>query len=145
MFKRQVRYAAFQQIDPKAGEPLKVQLKLAAMASLDPSCLSCHPSKPTSVNPVVRCAHKSGVPVKKAQVDRVRAFNRENEALKKAGKPAMPPIILGESAAKTGLFAGKSAVLACTSCHTNHVDTGIRKYVLMPFDDPSTLCRGCHV
>ena len=145
MFKTDVRYAAFQQIDPKVGEPLKVELKLSAVSNIDTVCRSCHPDKAGAANPHIRCAHKSGIPLKQAQVDRVRAFNRENEALKKAGKPAMPPIVLAVNTVNPGFFKEKRTVLVCLSCHTNHVDTGIRKYVLMPFDDPSTLCRGCHV
>lgn len=145
MFRNQVRYAAFKQVDPVAGSPLQAKLQLAPVSDLDSACRSCHPEKASSVNPIVRCVHKSGVPVKQAQVVRVRQFNRENEALHKAGKPAMPPIQLNEQAGKTGLFKSRQAVLGCMSCHTNHINTGVRKYVLMPFDDPSTLCRGCHV
>jgi hypothetical protein len=145
MFKNKVPYAAFRQVDPKAETPLQLQLKLAPVTSADAACLGCHPVKPTSVNPIIRCAHRSGIPVKQAQVDRVRQFNKENEALLKAGKPAMPPIVLVDNTVKSGFFSKKHYVLACISCHTNHVDTGVRNYVLMPFDSPSTLCRGCHV
>jgi hypothetical protein len=145
LFKKNIRYAAIQQVEAKAGAPLKVQLKLAPVSDPDASCRSCHQDKATSTAPVVRCVHKSGVPVKAAQVAKVQQFNSKNEALRKAGKPAMPPIILGERLDNKGLFKSRIAVLNCLSCHTNHLDTGIRQYVLMPFDDPSTLCTGCHV
>lgn len=145
LFRKDIRYIAIQQVEPQAGAPLSVQLKLAPAGDIDASCRSCHPEKATSVAPIVRCVHKAGVVVKPAQVAKVKAFNRENEALRKAGKPAMPPIRLLERSDNKGFFKSKVSVLACMTCHTNHVDTGIRKYVLMPFDDPSTLCRGCHV
>jgi len=143
LFRKPVRYTAFRPVAPASGAPVTLDLKLQPTADLDAACKSCHPEKRTSVVPLFRCAHKSGIPVKQAQADRVAGFNKENEYLKKSGKASYPAIVLDFR--KKGFLSEKVPYLTCESCHSNHVATGTRQYVLMPFDEKSILCRGCHV
>jgi len=143
LFRKTVRYAAFRPVTPAGGAPVTIDLKLQPTPDLDAACKACHPEKRTSVVPLFRCAHKSGIPVKPAQADRVARFNKENEDLKKAGKTSYPAIVLDFR--KKGFLSEKVPYLTCESCHSNHVATGTRQYVLMPFDEKSILCRGCHV
>ncbi len=144
-FRKSVRYSAFSPVQPAAGAPLELALKLSPTPDLDFRCRTCHPDKPTSVAPLIRCVHKSGVPLKPALAGRVAQFNRENEELRKAGKPYYPPIVLETRKVKKGLFPETQPFLVCESCHSNHVETGYGAYVIMPFSEKSTLCRGCHV
>lgn len=144
-FRKTVRYTAFSAVLPAVGTPLDVRLTLAQTPDLDARCRSCHPDKPTSMSPMVKCTHSSGVPLKPALADRVARFNQENETLRKSGKPYSPAIPLERRRVKKGLFGEDRPFLTCESCHSNHVDTGEHAYVLMPFAEKSILCRGCHV
>lgn len=145
MFKKNVLYAAFEQVHPKAGQPLEIALKLSPAPNLDAACRPCHPEKGQGIGAVIKCTHKSGVPVKPEQAARVASFNRENEELRKAGKPFYPAIVLEPRKVGKGLFSETKPFLVCGSCHTNHVETGQFAYALMPFAEKSVLCRGCHV
>jgi predicted CXXCH cytochrome family protein len=143
LFRKTVRYTAFRPVAPSGGAPVTIDLKLQPTPDIDTACKACHPEKRTSVVPLFRCAHKSGIPVKQEQADRVARFNKENEEMKKAGKTSYPAIVLDFR--KKGFLSEKVPYLTCESCHSNHVATGTRQYVLMPFDEMSILCRGCHV
>ena len=143
-FKKEIHYAGFISIEPKEGGSLSATLTLSRTEDLDQVCRKCHPEK-GGRSAVIKCAHKSGVPVKPAQAGRVAQFNKENDDLRKSGKQYYPAIVLETRKAGSGLFGEKKPFLVCASCHANHVETGQRAYVLMPFDDISVLCRGCHV
>ncbi len=144
-FKKSVRYAAFLPVDTAAAPPTEIRISLAQVKDMDEACKSCHPVKRTAEHPVERCVHKSGVPLKPALAARVVQFNNENEQLRKAGKPAYPAIVVEPRKVKAGLFGEIRMFLVCTTCHTNHVDSGVRAYIIMPFSDKSVLCLGCHV
>jgi len=144
-FRNDVRYSAFSQVVPAAGTPLEVGLTLSASPDLDARCRSCHPEKAAGAARIVKCTHSSGVPLKPALAARVAQFNRENEDLQKAGKPYYPAIVVEQRRIRKGLFGEDQPFLTCESCHTNHVETGYRAFVLMPFSEKSILCRGCHV
>jgi len=144
-FRRNARYAAFAATSPAVGTRLDIGLKLSPAPDLDATCRSCHPEKAAGAARIIKCTHSSGVPLKPALADRVARFNRENDALHKAGKPYYPAIVLEQRRVRKGLFGEDRPFLTCESCHSNHVDTGERAYVLMPFAEKSILCRGCHV
>ena len=144
-FRKNMRYGAFSASLPTAGAPLEMRLKLSPAPDLDAMCRSCHPEKGAGAARIIKCTHSSGVPLKPALADRVARFNRENEELHKAGKPYYPAIVLEQRKIRKGLFGEDRPFLTCESCHSNHVDTGERAYVLMPFAEKSILCRGCHV
>lgn len=145
LFRNDVRYVGFLPIDPKEGGTLSATLPLSPVAGMDSSCRKCHPEK-GGRGAMIKCAHRSGVPVKPAQAARVYQFNKDNDGLRKSGKAGYPAIVLESRKVGSGFFGGqKRPFLVCTSCHSNHVETGQRAYVLMPFDEVSVLCRGCHV
>jgi len=144
-FRKEVRYAGFLPLEIKAGTHQEVRLILAPVADMDQLCRSCHPEKDAKEAGIIKCTHKSGVPVKPEQAARVASFNRENEELRKAGKPFFPSIVLEPRKVRKGLFSETKPFLVCGSCHTNHVETGHHAYALMPFAEKSVLCRGCHV
>lgn len=144
-FRKPVRYTAFSPVSPSPGKPLDVVLNLSSTPDIDARCRSCHPDKPASGAPIIRCVHKSGVFLNPALAGRVVQFNKENEDLRKAGKPYYPPIVVETRRMKKGFFGENRSFLTCESCHSNHVDTGYLSHVLMPFSDKSILCRGCHV
>lgn len=145
LFRKNARYAAFTATSPAMGARLEVGLKLSPAPELDTMCRSCHPEKGAGSARIIKCTHSSGVPLKPALAGRVAQFNRENEELRKAGKPYYPAIVLEQRKVRKGLFGEDRPFLTCESCHSNHVDTGEFAYVLMPFAEKSTLCRGCHV
>ncbi len=144
-FRKPVRYAAFLPVNTAAAPSPEIRLTLFPVPDMDEVCKSCHPPKATADHTFERCVHKSGVPLKPALAARVSQFNKENDALRNAGKPAYPPIVLESRKVRTALFGETRKFLVCTSCHTNHVDSGYKAYVLMPFSDKSVLCLGCHV
>ncbi len=144
-FRKSARYAAFFPVNTTAGLPPEIRLTLVPVADMDETCKTCHPPKATADLPFERCVHKSGVPLKPALEARVSQFNKENDGLRNAGKPAYPAIVLESRKVKKGLFGETRKFLVCTSCHTNHVESGYKAYVLMPFSDRSVLCLGCHV
>lgn len=145
LFRKAVTYAGFLLIEPGEGVALTATLPLSPVADLDQSCRKCHPEKGGRAS-MIKCAHKSGIPVKPAQAARVADFNKGNEELRKSGKAGYPAIVLDARKVGSGFFGGeKKEFLVCASCHSNHVETGQRAYVLMPFDEVSVLCRGCHV
>lgn len=144
-FSKSVRYAAFLPVTMTPGLPPEIRLSLTPVSNMDVMCQACHPPKATADHPIERCVHKSGVTLKPALEARVSQFNKENEGLRNAGRPAYPPIVLDTRKVKRGLFGETRKFLVCTSCHTNHVDSGYKAYVLMPFSDKSVLCLGCHV
>lgn len=144
-FRKNARYAGFTAIFPAARVPLEAGLKLSPAPDLDALCRSCHPGKGAGAARIIKCTHSSGVPLKPALAGRVAQFNRENEELRKAGKPYYPAIVLEQRKVRKGLFGEDRPFLTCESCHSNHVDTGEFAYVLMPFAEKSVLCRGCHV
>lgn len=145
LFRNDVRYLGFLAIDPKEGTGLSAALPLSPVTDMDSSCRKCHPEKGGRAA-AIKCAHKSGVPVKPLQAARVAQFNKDNDGLRKSGKAGYPAIVLETRKVGSGFFGGrKTPFLVCTSCHSNHVETGQRAYVLMPFDEVSVLCRGCHV
>lgn len=145
LFRKDVSYAGFLPIDPKEGVALSATLPLTPVAELDPSCRKCHPEK-GGRGAMIKCAHRSGIPVKPEQAARVSNFNKENEELRKYGKAGHPAILLESRKVGSGFFGGgRKPFLVCLSCHSNHVETGQRAYVLMPFDEVSVLCKGCHV
>jgi len=144
-FRKSVRYAAFVPVNTAAGLPPEVRLPLVPVADMDEACKACHPPKATADQPFERCVHQSGVPLKPALAARVTQFNKENDDLRNSGKPAYPALVLESRKAGKGLFGETRKILVCTTCHTNHVESGYKAYVLMPFSDRSVLCLGCHV
>jgi hypothetical protein len=145
MFRKDVLYAGFLPIEPREGAPLSATLTISPIIDPETSCRKCHPDK-GGRSAMIKCAHRSGIPLKPAQASRVLQFNKENEGLRKSGSPGYPSIPLDTRKVGSGLFGGeKKPFLVCASCHSNHVETGQRAYVLMPFDEASVLCRGCHV
>jgi hypothetical protein len=147
MFSKTVKYAVFGTYEPRPGQPVDLALRLAPLpeGGIDNLCMGCHPDpKVAGVIPGVKCVHKSGVPLKPALAGRVAQYNRENEQLRKDKKEAWGDIRLRPG--KKGWFGGQGAPsLMCESCHTVHVETGVRAYAVAPFTEKSTLCRGCHV
>lgn len=144
-FRKSVHYGAFLPVETAAGPPREIRLPLAQVAEMDEACRACHPSKATENHPFERCVHKSGVPLKPAMEARVSQFNKENDNLRNTGKPAYPPIAPERRKVRKGLFGETREYLVCLTCHSNHVDSGYKAYVLMPFSDKSVLCLGCHV
>jgi hypothetical protein len=145
LFRKDVFYSGFLSIEPREGAPLSATLTISPVSDQDQSCRKCHPEKGGRAA-AIKCAHRSGIPVKSAQAARVAQFNKENDGLRKSGKAGHPVIALETRKVGSGLFGGdKKPFLVCASCHSNHVETGQRAYVLMPFDEVSVLCRGCHV
>jgi len=144
-FRKKVRYTAFHAVQPVPGAPLQIVLKLSPTPDLEAACRSCHPDKPSGAERNIRCVHSSGVPLKPALAGRVAQFNKENDALRLAGKSYYPPIVLETRKVRKGFFSESRPFLTCESCHSNHVDTGHIAYVIMPFSEKSVLCRGCHV
>lgn len=143
LFRQEVRYETFHAYDGKPALPLDIRLNLARQDGVERACRSCHPDHQGQERAVTRCVHKSGIPLKAAQLQRIGQFNEENEQARKSGKQAYPRI--EPEFRKKGFFSEKQAILVCTSCHSRHVSTGSRAYVIMPFEEKSILCRGCHV
>lgn len=142
-FREEVRHEAFQVYDGKPASRLEIRLTLTPQQEVERACRTCHPDHMGQERSVPRCVHKSGVPLKAAQVKRVGEFNEENDKARKSGKRNYPRIV--PEIRKKGFFSERQAILVCTSCHSRHVATGSRAYVLMPFEEKSVLCRGCHV
>jgi predicted CXXCH cytochrome family protein len=143
LFRQEVRYEAFRTYDGKPESRIEIRLVLTRQERVERACRSCHPDHQAQERSMTRCVHKSGVPLKTIQVNQVRRFNEENEKARKSGKRGYPKI--EPEFLKVGIFSEKQAILVCTSCHSRHISTGSRAYVLMPFEEKSVLCRGCHV
>ncbi len=93
---------------------------------------------------IVRDVHRSGTPLPKDYIEKVEAYNRETEELKKKGETQRYSMPLEVREVDAGGKRAKKTLFTCESCHTFHLETPFPSYVRASYRKGGDLCTGCH-
>lgn len=155
-------------LDPAADDEVELRLKTVARAQLSAFCSECHDSNPcletTSYEDVVKTGKDlRGILV---YVDEMDAFKRrlqtlglKRETYRKMryqdthpdgmNMKVLPQLDLPEYAGRYAfpetldLLDGR--YVTCGTCHTRHVPTEEKQYVVQPYEEENQLCFHCHL
>ena len=140
------RLLAAAEASVRANQENAVTVTLTPAEGTDPFCSACHPTRdePLSRGQVVRDIHRSGTVLPKGHAEKVTAYNRETEELKKKGETKRLPIPVEEREVVAGGKKVKETIFTCESCHTFHLETPYPSYVRASYRRGGDLCTGCH-
>ncbi len=115
--------------------------------SIDEFCSECHPRPKEPVEPgqITRDVHKSGVAMSDRKKKVTVAFNETVTKLQKEGKTNFRLIKTEERIVEEKGKKIKRTFLTCESCHTPHLTTPYKWYLVAPYKTmKDELCLGCH-
>lgn len=155
-------------VDPGADLPFELRIATVTADRINSYCQECHPSNPCAETESYRQAVESGRDLRGIVVDEGKIGEFTQEALRQGLQESAyrriryqdthPDGMNMESVEKLNLpsyknlyKSPKNLALAdgkyviCDTCHTRHVPTPHRQYVILPFEDESnSLCLSCH-
>ncbi|PLX43923.1 MAG: hypothetical protein C0609_06900 [Deltaproteobacteria bacterium] len=161
-------------IEPGRDEFVELRLKHRDIAGIDDYCFGCHELNPCAETATFgEVAGKKdkklrGIVVKESELEKVREelmqLGLKKETYRKIRFDDTHPNSMNMLAKATevgpdaGLFQVPPELslyeyvenkveykeVRCDTCHSRHVPTDNRQYILMPFEDESELCYQCH-
>ncbi len=159
---------AIEIVDPSADRPVELVLQPLPAAQVDTRCARCHEDNPCLETATYQDVIHSGKDLRGIIVreDRIAQFKEE---LQKKGlridtyrkmryqdthpdgmnMEEIPKLDLeqyrGRYRKPEALFLLDGAYVTCETCHTRHVPTEQKQYVVMPYETVNTLCTQCHL
>ncbi len=115
--------------------------------SIDEFCAECHPHPkgPSEPGQIPRDVHKSGVAMSDRKKKVTVRFNETVAKLQKEGKTNFRLIKTEERIVEEKGKKIKRTFLTCESCHTPHLTTPYKWYLVAPYKTmKDELCLGCH-
>ena len=155
-------------VDPGAEEEVELRLQTLPLAELSRYCGECHGVNPCLETTTYEDVVKTGKDLRGivVYVDEVDAFK---EKLQKQGlqrdtyrkmryQDTHPdgmnmqviaeldlPQYVGRYAYPEGLELVDDRFVTCGTCHTRHVPTEVKQYVVVPYEEDNQLCYKCHL
>ena len=146
LFGSDKRLFAAAEANVAANRENRVTVTLEPSENIDSFCSACHPTRnePLEAGQIVRDVHRSGTILPKDHVEKVKAYNRETEELRKKGETERLTFPLEERKVDSGGKRVKATIFTCESCHTFHRETPYPSYVRASYRTGGDLCTGCH-
>ncbi|HSH69617.1 MAG TPA: hypothetical protein VK997_06845, partial [Deferrisomatales bacterium] len=155
-------------VDPGTEEEVELRLQTVSPAALSDYCSACHDSNPCLETTTYADVIKTGKDLRGiiVYVDELDAFK---EKLQKMGLQRdtyskiryqdthpdgmnMPviaeldlPQYVGRYVYPEGLALLDARYVTCGTCHTRHVPTEVKQYVVLPYEEDNQLCFKCHL
>ena len=155
-------------IDPGSEEEVELRLQTVSPAALSAFCSTCHDSNPCLETTTYADVIKTGKDLRGiiVYIDELDAFK---EKLQKLGLQRdtyrkiryqdthpdgmnMPviadldlPQYVGRYVYPEGLALLDERYVTCGTCHTRHVPTEVKQYVVLPYEEDNQLCYKCHL
>lgn len=160
-------------VEPGADADIELRLKAVTIDEVDDYCATCHGGNPcverASFEEVVASGKElKGIVVKESELERFRDQLMKQgvvrESYQKIRYQDTHPdnVNMNQIVSKIGPYADQFRqpdqlrlheykegdteyrVVVCDTCHSRHIATPQRQYVVMPFDEDSELCYQCH-
>ncbi len=154
-------------VDPGADEEVELRLQPLPDAEVDAFCETCHPDNPCVELETFQDVLKSGkdlrgiiVPedeveeyierlmvqgLRKTTYSRIRYQDTHPDGMNMEAVLQAPLSEYGESyRMPEALKLREKKFVTCDTCHTRHIPTGQKQYVVMPYEEDNALCLECH-
>lgn len=154
-------------VDPSAGEPVVLRLEPLEPQCVNATCGQCHDTNPCMEQATFQQVIQSGMDLRGIIVreDKIEEYRRQllqqglqrDTYVKMRYQDTHPdgmnmeliPILeleeyRGRFRKPTNLKLVEDKFVNCDTCHTRHVPTAQKHYVVMPYEQESQLCYECH-
>lgn len=153
-------------VDPGADERVELRLAPLSADAVDSYCKKCHLSNPCVESSTFETVVHTGIDLRGTIVEEEEISLFSADLVRKGIQPdayekirfqdTHPDGVNMESILKlpgykakytipTALLLREGKYVTCDTCHTRHMPTANKQYVVLPFDDEeNTLCVSCH-